>query len=291
MSFFQNHSTARQLLLKATDLLTIQGVESPQTEARWLLFHTLNWSNTQFLTRADETISDTLIEHFTSLFQQRLEGRPVQYICGTTEFFGYEFLVGEGVLIPRPETEILVEKALRWINGRKLALLDLCTGSGIIPITLKLEAPQLTTVQAVDLSPDALHFAHKNNEIRLNHASRIKIFEGDLFSPLLKDQKFDLITTNPPYVTEAEYLTLHHQVKAFEPKLALTAPDEGLAIVRRIAEIAPNYLNPAGALFCEIGAEQGPAARQIFAKYFENAEIIQDLTGRDRIIFAEHPNQ
>lgn len=276
-----------ELIKSITFRLQEAGIQSPDAEARLIVSSLLHFDFSELIIKSDEVVESDITEKVSGIVEERLTNRPIQYILGETEFFGVNLKVGEGVLIPRPETEVLVEKVLELYSGNG-DVLDLCTGSGAIPLALQAEMKSSCEIYGVDISDDALFYAKKNRE---QYATKfperpVRILEGDLFEPVPKGKKFAVITTNPPYVTEDEYSVLPQNVKHFEPKLALTADNEGLAIIQRIAEFAPSYLLDDGFLICEIGWQQGEAAKMIFAKYFRTAEVVKDYTGRDRFILA-----
>ncbi len=279
--------TVVDLLKFVSSKLKEADIQSPEAEAKLIVSHVLKLGFTDLIIKANETVLTDNIEEAERIVEERLTHRPIQYILGETEFFGLDLKVGEGVLIPRPETEVLVEKVLNLYPG-KGNILDLCTGSGAIPLALQAELQNSCEIYAVDISDDALFYANENQK---QFASKfqerpVHILKGDLFEPVDEDQKFAVITSNPPYVTEDEYVVLPHNVKHFEPKLALTADNKGLAIIERIAKEAPNYLLDGGFVICEMGWQQGEEAKAIFDRYFSSAEIIKDYTGRDRFILA-----
>lgn len=276
-----------ELLKFVITKLSEANTQSPEAEAKLIVSHVLKLGFTDLIIKANETVSVDDIEDILQIVEERLTNRPIQYILGETEFFGLNLKVGEGVLIPRPETEVLVEKVLNVYLG-KGDILDLCTGSGAIPLALQAELSSNCDIYAVDISDDALFYANENQkQFAEKFPNRpVHILKGDLFSPINEDQKFAVITSNPPYVTEDEYAELPHNVKHHEPKLALTAENEGLAIIERIAKEAPNHLLDGGFVICEMGWQQGEAAKKIFGKYFTSAEVIKDYTGRDRFILA-----
>lgn len=275
-----------ELIKSITLQLGTAGIQSPDAEARLIVSSLLNLTFSDLIVKCDKAVDDSIVERVEKIVCERLTNRPIQYILGETEFFGLSLKVGEGVLIPRPETEVLVEKVLELYSGGDV--LDLCTGSGAIPLALQAEINSSCEIYGVDISDDALFFAKKNRDsfADLHPNSPVHILKGDLFEPVPKDKKFSVITTNPPYVTEDEYSVLPQNVKEFEPKLALTADNEGLAIIERIAQSAPDFLVDGGFLICEMGWQQGVSARAIFEKYFSSAEVLKDYTGRDRFILA-----
>ncbi len=217
-------------------------------------------------------------------------GEPVQYVCGKTAFFGRMFAVTQSVLIPRPDTEILLSEALsraremidlRPCGQEGFSVLDLCTGSGIIAVSLKLELPGIR-VSAGDISPEALKIARLNAS---NLGANVDFFLSDLFGSLPASAAFDMIVSNPPYVADNEFSSLDRSVRCFEPALALKGGNDGLDFYRRIAADSPAFLKPGGWLCLEIGETQGPAVSAILAANgFSDISIQKDLAGRDRVV-------
>jgi release factor glutamine methyltransferase len=209
------------------------------------------------------------------------QGEPLAYVLGNAHFYGHEFKVTKDVLIPRQETEILVNLVAWEITKRNmshLTLWDLCTGTGCIGISLKKKFPSLEVVLS-DMSEKALKIAEEN--ARSNQVE-VEIVQGDLFKPF-QGRHADLIVSNPPYVTENEYLELDPSVKDYEPKSALVAADEGLYFYKQFAHEFAHFINPLGALWLEIGYQQSAKMKEIF----QNPKIFQDLAGHDRFIRVE----
>lgn len=217
-----------------------------------------------------------------NMLKKRCNNEPLQYILGYTEFYGYKFKVTPDVLIPRPETEYLIEAIEKRIKNNQ-RIIDIGTGSGAIAITLKKLFPQAEVV-AVDISPHALKIAKEN--ALLNEVD-VKFVEANIYSDELG--KFDLIVSNPPYVTEEEYSILPEEVKNFEPKLALVGEETGLFFYRKIIELSTRILSPNGSLFFEIGENQAKDIKNIAqANDFKQVEIIQDLVERERIMLINN---
>lgn len=217
-----------------------------------------------------------------NMLKKRCNNEPLQYILGYTEFYGYKFKVTPDVLIPRPETEYLIEAIEKNIKNNQ-RIIDIGTGSGAIAITLKKLFPQAEVV-AVDISPHALKIAREN--ALLNEVD-VKFVEANIYSDELG--KFDLIVSNPPYVTEEEYSILPEEVKNFEPKLALVGEETGLFFYRKIIELSTRILSPNGSLFFEIGENQAKDIKNIAqANDFKQVEIIQDLVERERIMLINN---
>ena len=210
--------------------------------------------------------------------------RPLQYVLGRTEFFRREFFVNSDVLIPRPETEELVQAVICHSRGKSISILDLGKGSGCIAVSLACELPQ-AEVFAIDLSEPALHIARRNAE---HNSATVRFARHDILS---RDElpfgcSFDLIVSNPPYVRMSEKTVMHNNVLLHEPHLALFVPDESpLIYYQAIVRIASRYLNPRGAICAEINENLGKETRRLFADAGFNAEIRKDIRGKDRILF------
>lgn len=225
-----------------------------------------------------------------ALLARRLAGEPVARILGEKEFYGLSFVLNEATLVPRPETELLVDLALDWLRGRGDAvILDLGTGTGCIPIAILANAPRVRAV-AVDLSARALDAA-RENAVRHGVAERMELCEGSWFDPLPKSEGggFDLIASNPPYIESAAIATLAPEVRDHDPHLALDGGPDGLEPYRIIAAGAAARLVPGGALMVEVGSAQGAAVAGIFTGAgFSNLVIHKDLAGLDRVVIGHH---
>lgn len=243
-------------------------------------------------------------ESFTALVIKRSEGYPLQYLLGSVEFFGLNFEVSPSVLIPRPETEILVEKTIdivkllnplrsitsNGVNGQTVTLIDIGTGSGNIAISLAKFLPE-AKIYATDISYQALCVAQKNAEIN-GTRNRISFFLGDIFGAL-KDERhfFDLIVSNPPYVRESDIDTLAPEL-SYEPRIALDGKEDGLFYIKKIIEYSPQYLKKGGMLIMEIGFGQAEAVKQIFSDSgFSEIEFIKDYRGIDRVVILGPENK
>ena len=216
--------------------------ETPRLDAEVLLAHTLGWSRARVLSRLQETISDEMLQQFRTLILRRAAREPVAYLVGRKEFYGLEFVVDRRVLVPRPETETLVDAALEWAKQRPgpLVIADIGTGSGCIAVALAVHLPQ-AHIYAIDLSSDALAVA-RQNVIRHHVDASVTLLTGDLLAPL--PQPVDLLVSNPPYTVLDE---VDPGVRMHEPHLALDGGSDGLAVYRRLFAAAPSALRPGGA--------------------------------------------
>ncbi len=249
-----------------------------------LLAHALGLSAVQLITESDRTLSKAQFDAALALVKRRQDSEPVAYITGHKSFMDLDFLVDRNVLIPRPDTEILVEKVLADIAERPLIGADIGTGSGAIAIALLRYAPQLT-MWASDISAAALAVA-KKNALKSDVAERLNLLQSDILSAY-GDIKFDFIVSNPPYIDRAQLTTLDSCVRDYEPLQALAGGEDGLDYYRRITAQSLAYLKSRGRLYFEIGYDQRLAATDILQKNgFSNINCLSDLAGRDRVIYG-----
>lgn len=281
--------TYREALARAFSLLQEAGL-NPQI-AEWLCLALTGYSKATWLLSLDEPIPLEQAEQLTSWLERVLKGEPYQYVLGRQDFYGREFLVNPAVLIPRPETELLVEQVLDkvkklWPSGL-LTGVDVGTGSGVIAITLDLEMrPRRLEMLAVDISPQALEVARANAE---KHQARVTFLESDLLAELIRRQcKVDLLVSNPPYIPVEERDNLERQVVDFEPHLALFAEEKGLAVYRRLIQEARHVLKTPGLLAFEVGMGQAAAVAQLIKQHFPQAtcEIKKDFRGIERMVLG-----
>jgi len=254
--------------------------------AEILLGHVLGQRATYLRISSDTSISESQFLVFNSLLERRLTHEPIQYILGDQEFFGRTFKVGPGVLIPRPETELLVEKTLdvlKFVPSPRKKILEIGTGSGCVAITLALENENADVV-AVDISQDALHIA-QSNAAKHNVLQRCQMVLGETFGGQQKNLPFDVIVSNPPYIPTQTISGLEAQVKNFEPHLALDGGGDGLGVIRTLIEQAPIFLQESGFLLFEFGEDQVQAICRLVegSKYWEDVEIFPDLNHRPRV--------
>ncbi len=255
-------------------------------EAAFLFQKAFGLSRGDLLARGGESPSPEKAAVFEELLRRRLAGEPLQYLLGEWEFFGLPFLVGPGVLIPRPETELLVETALKLIEGVPFpTLLDLCSGSGCIPIALGVSRPD-AQVWGVELSSQAFSYLKQN--LALNGAGNVAAVAGDVFSlpPEVTQRKYRLITANPPYIPRGELPGLQQEVQA-EPAMALDGGPDGLDFYRRLPSLCAPLLDQGGALLFEIGDDQGNAVSALMREAgYQKVQVLQDLSGLDRVVFG-----
>lgn len=283
--------TPRALLRQAESALaTGPHPERARADAELLLRHALRRSKAWLIAHADEPLAAAEAHHLDPMLRRRASGEPVQYILGEAEFHGLTLAVNPSVLIPRPETELLVTRALDFLRQHQptpTRILDIGTGSGAIAIALAVACAQ-AQITAVDLSSAALALAAQN-AARHHVADRIDFRESDLFSAL-SGQRFDCIVSNPPYVPLADAPALAIEIRDHEPALALFAGEDGLAVYRRLIPAARQHLHPGGLLALEIGFGQSDAvAALLAASGFQQIEILPDYQRIPRIAAAIQP--
>ena len=263
--------------------------ERARRDAETLLLHVIRRERAALLGRRKEHLGEPEEEQYSVIVDRRFSGEPIQYILGETEFYGLPFTVTPAVLIPRPETEHLVEKALELSATLcpHPRILDIGTGSGALAVTLAHLLPT-AQVTAIDLSRDALAVAQRNAEGN-GVADRVRFLHGDLLGPV-EGERFELVVSNPPYVPEADRLSLAVEVREHEPEMALFAGEDGLAIYRRLIPAAHVALEPGGWLLMEIGYGQSEAiAALLAASGFEQIGFTPDLQGIPRVASACRP--
>lgn len=279
--------TVKRILDWTTEHLSKHGSESPRLDAEIMLSHARGCRRIELYTRYDEPLTDRQRATMRDLVRRRSNSEPVAYLVGYKEFYSLPFKVTKDVLIPRPETETLVLEAIEIAKAsstEKLSLLDLCTGSGCIAVAAAHGSKRFNVV-ATDLSEAALAIARENAE-RNGVADRIEFRHGDLFHALPTDARFDLIVSNPPYVTDSEYESLAPDIRLHEPTKALLAGADGLDILRQIADNATTHLNAAGHLLLELDPQQAKPVAEMLKRSFREVRIISDLAGKSRVLHA-----
>ena len=276
-------SCFRELRQQLAGMFLAAGVETPAVDAERLIAETAGFPRAELFLRGEEPVPEPLAEAVLRLAERRTAREPLQYLTGRAAFMDLELEVTRDVLIPRPETELLVEWAVRRLPEGG-SLLDLGTGSGAIALSVAAMRPDVA-VTGVDLSPAALRVAERNR--RRCRLERVRLLESDLFSAVA-GEKFDLVAANLPYVTEEEYPTLSPEVREFEPRLALVAGDGGMALIARAVRDLAGFLTPGGKAIFELSPPQAPRLERMFAETgaFAGIEVIQDYTRRDRFVAA-----
>ncbi len=273
-----------ELLHTGSEYLEAHGIAEPRTEADILMAYVLETSRDRLYLERDLQISRQDREKYAGFLIRRGNRKPLAYLLKTREFMGLEFYVDSRVLIPRPETEILVEIILeigKNISYRRKKILDLCTGSGALAVAIAYYWREAAIV-AADISQEALNVAVHNADLM---KVKIDFRQGDLFQPVI-NERFDIIVSNPPYVSASEYSQCSPEVRQ-EPSLALLGGIDGLEFYRRIAAQADHFLYPGGVILMEIGSSQGIKVAEIFAGQAYKTVIIPDYAGLDRIVRAE----
>ncbi len=280
-----------RLIRWTTDYLAGKGVDTPRLDAEVLLADLLAMDRVRLYMNYDRPLQPEELAGYRSRVRRRAAREPVAYITGKREFYSLELEVGPGVLVPRPETELLVEETVRlagerWPGLSELRLADLGTGSGAVALALASLLPQ-ARIWAVDLSPDALHYARRN-AARHNPDGRISLFLGDLLEPLSGQQPFHLITANLPYVPEPALADMAPDVRDYEPVLSLGGGADGLDIILRAVEQARPRLADGGALLLEVWPDHGLALQGLASGLgYGDVRIIRDLAGRDRVVVLD----
>lgn len=282
------HRTYREALLGASSLLDVANI-NPKI-AEWLMLHLLQLDRTSLMQQINKGMSSAEWDTYSQWIKRVGANEPYQYITGVEEFYGLEFIVSPDVLIPRPETEQLVENVLiyrneLWSEKEKVVAVDVGTGSGAIAISLALEG-KLIEMTGVDLSLDALEIASRNAS---KHQAKVKFLHSDLLNTLIQtEQQVDIIVSNPPYIPLNQKELLDHNVVGFEPHMALFAEEDGLYFYRKIIEQAKKVLKSKGMIAFEVGIDQAEQVAIIIKEHFPNAQckIKKDLQGIDRMVFA-----
>lgn len=271
--------TRREAVLQAEQKLQAAGIADAAIDARYLFYYAAGIGQTELLLYGKEKVSDKLLYAYDELISKRAEHIPLQYLTGVQEFMGIEFFVTPKVLIPRQDTERLVEEVLKYSSRKRV--LDICTGSGCIAVSVaKLGNPAY--VAASDLSKEALDIARKN---AVNAGVEVEFFCGDLFVPV--KGTYEVIVSNPPYIRTSDIEELMPEVRCHEPRMALDGAADGLIFYRRITKEAGKYLASGGFLFLEIGCGQAEAVVYLMQQNgFSGIHVIKDYAGLDRVVWG-----
>jgi release factor glutamine methyltransferase len=279
--------TVLSVMLSSADYLAGKGIGSARLDAEYLLAHVLGVGRLEMYLQHERLLEASVLDRFRPLLKRRAQREPLQYILGRQGFRDLDLEVGPGVLIPRPETERLVEAVLAWSEGREgLEVLDVGTGSGAIALSLLAEGPFARGV-GTDASSVALDFARRNREAA-GAESRLELREGRLFEPVREGERFDVVVSNPPYVAEGDREGLQAEVSGWEPEEALFAGDDGLDVLRGIVPGAVAVLRPGGLLALEVGDRQAQRVVELIeeAARYRDTTIHRDLGGKNRIVTA-----
>lgn len=280
--------TIKALLEWITPYLDEKGVDAPRLCAEMLVCHVLKKQRIELYTQFDWIVPPGQLEQLRGLVKRAGEQEPVAYLVGKAEFYSIELDITPACLIPRPETELLVQHATEIMRERdgEQRVLDLCTGSACIAVALAKNHDHARIV-ATDISEAALEVARQN--VQKHHLSgQIELCQGDLLDPVT-GKVFDMIVSNPPYVSDSEFEQLDRNVKAYEPKLALQAGPAGLDFYRRIFGQLSSFLKPEAVLLLEIGRSQGPAVQDLLQQegLFGDIKVLKDLQGHERLVIAK----
>jgi release factor glutamine methyltransferase len=280
--------TVLEVIHRSTAFLQRHGVDSPRLQTELLLAHVLKLPRLQLYLDHERGLAEAELAGLRALVQRRAKREPLQHLVGSTSFFGLEIAVGPDALIPRPETEIIVELALAALGkspSPQPAVLDFGTGTGCVALALAAKCPT-AQVHALDVSAGALALARRNVEAH-KLAGRVAFHLGDGFAALPSELRFDLIVSNPPYIPAAEIATLQPEVRDFDPRLALDGGSDGLDFDRRLAAESPAWLGAGGGCFAEFGDGQADAIQGLFTEAgWEKITVHADLTGRARVVEA-----
>lgn len=286
--------TILEALSKATEILRENKISNPRSTAEIFLSSLLNLKRVDLYLNKDKILTQQENEKLNSYLQQRISGEPIQYITGEVGFFGFEFKIDARVMIPRPETEVLVSEIVGQFKKTKkefdpLKVVDIGTGSGVIAITLASELKN-SFIYATDISKDALELAKENAE-RNGVEQRIEFVYGDLFEPLIKknfENSIDCVVSNPPYIRDRALENLDKEIKDFEPKVALLSGGDGIGFHKKITEGAVTYLKSGGLLAFEVGLGDAERLTEFIASNnsYENIKIVKDLAGIKRVVLA-----
>ena len=283
--------TVRRILEWTTGFFTRKNLDAPRLSAELLLSHVLACPRIKLYTEYERPLTEQELSRMRTLVQRASEEEPIAYLTGRAHFFNLEFEVTRDVLIPRPDTETLVENVLQTARHQpgleSPRVIDLCTGSGCIAAAIAHHL-KTATVLAIDISPAAVKVARTNIE-RLGLNDRVMVEEGDLFSPLqhmVDVQPFHLIVSNPPYIRTSDLGSLDRSVREYEPLQALDGGLDGLTLHRRILTEASDRLVPGGRVYLEIAFDQGEAALEMSEAFsdFDDARLLKDFGGRDRVL-------
>jgi release factor glutamine methyltransferase len=304
--------TIQKLLNWITERFTEKGIDSPRLSGELLLSHVLGLKRIELYTQFDKAVTKEQLDELHQLVEQANQNKPIAYLTGKTEFYSLELNVSPDCMIPRPETELLVERAIEFLRTRPVRnstmhnmtqkeqvsngartgaqfVCDLCTGCGCIAVAICRNCPD-AKITATDICDAALTIAAENVK-QYELQERVTLLCGDLFDPIVPQldvSEFDLIVCNPPYVSTSEFEKLEKNVKDYEPRIALFAGEDGLDVYRRICEKIERFLKPDAALMLEIGYAQGPAVRELLEQTgtFATIKVEKDYHNNDRIVTA-----
>ncbi len=280
--------TLLELIKRSTDYLAAKGIDSPRLQSELLLGHVLQKPRLNLYLEFDKSLEEKALNTYRDLIKRRAKREPLQHLVGSTSFCGYPIKVSPDVLIPRPETELLAEQAWHFLTRRSQEgfhnshVLDFGVGSGCIAISLAKKFPEIR-IDAIDISPGAIAMARSNAEINgIN--DKIEFYTGDGFTAIPPSKRYDLIVSNPPYISSGEIANLQPEVRDHDPRIALDGGRDGLDFYRLLSTESPQFLSSDGTLMIEFGDEQIKGIENIFGRNPWNIEsVVKDYSGKPRI--------
>jgi release factor glutamine methyltransferase len=271
----------------SADYLSKKGIEDPKVNAEILLCKVLDCKKINLYLNFDRPLADEELASYRTLLKRRGEREPLQYITGSVEFYGLRFKVNPTVLIPRPETELLVEAVINNYSGKQVSIIDIGTGSGNIAISIAFHLKE-ADITTVDSSIESIETAKLNEKLNLAK-SMIRYINADVFSksPEMMDNKYDVIVSNPPYISRQDFINLEPELRIYEPGIALTDNSDGFSFYKRILELSSDLLKEKGKIYFELGQGQAETVRNLMEVQFNNISIIKDYQRIDRVICGE----
>ncbi len=280
--------TVLEAIQLSTTYLEKKGVESARTNAELLLADILNCKRLELYLSFDKPLKENELDYYREFIKKRGQRIPLQYILGYVDFYGYKFCVDENVLIPRPETELLVEKIIEDNSAKdKLRILDIGCGSGNISLVIANKIMQ-SDVIGIDVSAEAISNAEKNKSA-IKENDNITFLQIDILNASVEHLgKFDIIVSNPPYISLNDFIELEPELKDYEPRISLTDELDGLSFYRKIVSLSKQMLNPKGRIYFEVGKDQYKHVSELMLKTgFSNMKVIKDYSGIERIVYGE----
>lgn len=282
--------TVLRMILWSAEYLEGKGIETPRLDAEHLLAHVVGVDRLQLYLDFERPLIPSELDDFRPLLKRRAAREPLQYILGRHPFRELDLEVAPGVLIPRPETELLVDEVLKWCSSTGStggAALDIGTGTGAIALSLAAEG-DFARVVATDVSEGALSIASRNLETA-SAGTAVELRHGSIFAPLGQEERFDVIVSNPPYVPEVDAASLQPEVRDWEPAEALFSGDDGLDLIRLLVAGARAHLEPGGLLALEVGAGQARLVAELLRHRdeYDSIRVLRDYSGRERFVFAQ----
>lgn len=276
----------KMLLYNAKKILKEAGIQEYALDAELFMMKAVGMDRIHIITEGDKMLTEEQLEYFNRCVNRRLKNEPTAYIIGSREFMGLDFYVENGVLIPRPDTEILVERVIEEAKKRNGKALVAEVGAGTGCISISIAKYTNAVCRCTDINPTAVKLARKNAELN-NVSDRAFFYDGDIFKGLPKNGKYDIIVSNPPYINKADMETLMPDVKDYEPSNALFGGDDGMDFYRKIASDGFELLNAGGGIFFEIGYDEAEGVSEILINNgYTDIEVLKDLSGLDRVVSA-----